>query len=217
MKVVALVPIKLNNERLQNKNIKPFTNGKPLLTYILNTLKEVKGIDEIYVYCSNPSIKSYLPEGISYLQRSKSLDQSTTRINEILKAFAKDVPADIYVQTHATAPFVRKESFEAGLYQVMSGAYDSALAVKQMQEFMWKDGKPFNYTMDHIPRTQDLPPICVETSGFYMYTKEVLETSGCRIGRNPYLVEVSQIESMDIDDGSDFEIADAIFNHLLKI
>ena len=157
-----------------------------------------------------------MPEGIKYLERSASLDQSTTKINEILEAFAKDVPADIYVQTHATAPFVTKESFETGLKQVQSGIYDSALAVKKLQEFIWKDGKPFNYTMDHIPRTQDLPPIYVETSGFYIYTRTVLEESGCRVGSKPYLVEVSEIESVDIDELADFEIADAIFNHLLS-
>ena len=28
MKTVAFVPIKLNNERLPGKNIKPFTNGE---------------------------------------------------------------------------------------------------------------------------------------------------------------------------------------------
>lgn len=42
MKVVAVVPIKLNNERLKNKNIKKFDNGEPLCTYLLNTLKKVK-------------------------------------------------------------------------------------------------------------------------------------------------------------------------------
>jgi len=35
MKTVAVVPMKLNNSRLPNKNIKEFTNGKPLCHYIL--------------------------------------------------------------------------------------------------------------------------------------------------------------------------------------
>ena len=48
MKTVAVVPIKLNNERLPNKNIKPFDNGLPLCHYIFETLKKVNGIDKIY-------------------------------------------------------------------------------------------------------------------------------------------------------------------------
>ena len=45
MKTVAFVPIKLNNERLPGKNTKCFINGKPLITYILDTLKKVKVVD----------------------------------------------------------------------------------------------------------------------------------------------------------------------------
>lgn len=47
MKTVAVVPMKLNNRRLPNKNIKSFTNGKPLSYYILSTLLIVGGIDEV--------------------------------------------------------------------------------------------------------------------------------------------------------------------------
>jgi len=53
MKTVAIVPMKLNNRRLPQKNTKAFTNGKPLCHYILSTLLTVDGIDEVYVYCSN--------------------------------------------------------------------------------------------------------------------------------------------------------------------
>ncbi|MDR0643419.1 MAG: hypothetical protein LBG05_00695 [Treponema sp.] len=56
MKVIALVPVKLNNERLPGKNTKPFDNGEPLIHYILTTLAKVKRCEEIYVYCSDARI-----------------------------------------------------------------------------------------------------------------------------------------------------------------
>lgn len=65
MKVAAVVPMKLNNRRLPQKNTKPFTNGRPLCWYILSTLLEVEAIEKVYVYCSNPSIQEYLPQGWS--------------------------------------------------------------------------------------------------------------------------------------------------------
>ena len=70
MKTVAVVPMKMNSTRLPNKNIKAFDNGEPLCTYVLNTLLQVKNLDEIYVYCSDESIQEYLPTGIKYLTRS---------------------------------------------------------------------------------------------------------------------------------------------------
>ena len=98
MKTVAIVPMKLNNRRLPQKNTKSFTNGKPLCHYILSTLLTVEGVDAVYVYCSNPDIQEFIPKGVKYLQRSTSLDQDTTKMNEVLHCFANEVPADIYVR-----------------------------------------------------------------------------------------------------------------------
>lgn len=215
MKTVAIVPMKLNNRRLPQKNTKAFTNGKPLCYYILSTLQTVSGVDEVYVYCSNPDIQNFIPAGVKYLKRSELLDQDTTKMNEVLKCFASDVPADIYVMTHTTAPFVKKESIEKGLNAVVNGEYDSAFAAKKLQDFLWKDGVPFNYALDNIPRTQDLPSLYEETSGFYIYQASVMTELNRRIGNKPYIVEVGEIESVDIDEKEDFEIADAIFNHVI--
>lgn len=216
MKIVAVVPMKLNNRRLPQKNTKCFTNGKPLCYYILSTLLTIKDIDEVYVYCSNPEIKEFIPNGVNYLQRSTNLDQDTTKMNEVLNCFSNEVQADIYVMTHTTAPFMKKESIEKGLEAVISGEYDSSFAAKKLQDFLWKDGKPFNYELNNIPRTQDLPAIYEETSGFYIYRKNVITELNRRIGDKPFIVEVSEIEGIDIDEAEDFTIADAIYNYKLK-
>lgn len=214
MKTVAVVPMKLNNQRLPQKNTKPFTNGEPLCYYILSTLLTVESVDEVYVYCSNPDIQEFIPDGVKYLKRSESLDRDTTKMNEVLQCFANEVPADIYIMTHTTAPFISKESIEKGLRAVASGEYDSSFSAKKLQDFIWKGGNPFNYKLDNIPRTQDLQPFYVETSGFYIYYNEVITKLNRRIGDKPFIVEVGEIESIDIDEMEDFMIADAIFNQI---
>ena len=211
MKVVAVVPMKLNNRRLPNKNTRPFTNGKPLCHYILSTLLTVKGIEAVYVYCSNPIIQKFIPDGVHYLKRSELLDQDTTKMNEVLLQFAKDVPADIYVMTHTTAPFVTKESFEKGIDAVKSGMYDSSFTAKKLQDFLWDEEHPLNYDLNNIPRTQDLPVFYEETSGFYIYTNNVINKLNRRIGEKPFIIEVGEIEGIDIDEPEDFMIANAVF------
>ena len=216
MKTIALVPMKLNSCRLPNKNIKSFTNGEPLCKYILRTLQEVQGIDEIYVYCSNPKIRDFLPSGIKYLSRSKELDMDSASMTDVLTAFAQDISADVYVMTHATAPFIKASSIQKGLDAVLFGGYDSSFAARKLQDFIWFDGKTLNYELEHIPRTQDLKPCLLETSGFYIYTNQVINNLKRRIGNNPYIVEVGEIEGIDIDEQEDFVIADAIFNYRIK-
>lgn len=208
--------MKLNNKRLPQKNTKSFTNGKPLCWYILSTLTKISEIDEIYVYCSNPDIREYIPDGVKYLERSVTLDQDTTKMNEVLQCFADEVEADIYVMTHTTAPFIKPESIRKGLDAVSSGKFDSSFAAKKLQDFIWKDGNPYNYSLDSIPRTQDLPVMYQETSGFYIYKKDIITQMNRRIGNKPYIVEVGEIESVDIDETEDFVIADAIYNHIFR-
>ena len=216
MKVVAYVPMKLNNERLANKNTKPFDNGQPLLTYILDTLCKTNGLDSVYAYCSSEVVKQYLPEQVRYLKRSASLDRSETKINEVMLSFAQDVEADVYVLAHATAPFISAASIEQGISKIVNEGYDSALAVVKLQEFLWKDGKTFNYSPETVPRTQDLPPMYSETTGLYIYTRDLIVNQNRRIGERPYLITVSKIEAVDINEAVDFDIANAIFNKSIR-
>lgn len=214
MKIVAFVPIKMNNERLPGKNTKSFDNGEPLLTYILKTLKRVNELYGIYVYCSNEAICEYLPDGVEFLKRDEYLDLSTTSFNEVLSTFAEKIEADYYILTHATAPFISSDTFDKAISAIKSDEYDSALSVSELKEFIWKDNKPFNYSPESIPRTQDLEPLYCETCGMYVYSRELILKENRRIGHNPCLIPVSKIEALDINEPIDFEICNAVYNML---
>ena len=109
MKVVAIMPIKLKNERLPGKNIK-MLGDKPLIQYSLQTLKQVVGIDEIVVYCSNEEIKKYLIDGVKFIERPSYLDESTSNFTQIFDKFSSIYDADIYIYAHATAPYVEVDT-----------------------------------------------------------------------------------------------------------
>lgn len=217
MRTIAFVPIKLNSERLRLKNIRPFTNGKPLIQYILDTLKRVEELSDIYVYCSSDEVIEYLPKGVKFIKRDSYYDLSTTSFNEVLWSFAELVDADTYLLTHATAPFISERSMRIGIGKVNSGEYDSAFSVCEMQEFLWKDGMPFNYDLMNIPRTQDLEKLYMETCGLYIFEKNLILNQKRRIGDRPYLISVSRIEACDINTEEDFYLADAIYNYRRKM
>jgi len=207
MKVVACVPIKLNNERFPGKNTR-ILGDKPLINYILNTLDSVEEIDEIYVYCSSADIVPYLPKTVTFLQRDKSLDLPSTKFADIQIPFSKTVPADIYVLAHATSPFLSRQTIKSCVSNVVSGLHDSAFTAEIIQDFLWKDGKPLNFEPDNIPRTQDLPIIYKESTGVYVYKNEVLTKTKRRIGSNPHITVISGKETVDIDYFEDFELAE---------
>lgn len=216
MKTVAVVPIKMNNVRTPGKNTKPFSDGTPLIKFILSALLKSKEIDEVYVYCSNEAIKHYMLDGVKYIKRDDCYDTPQADVIEMMKVFSHMVDADIYVQAHATTPFLTAESIDNAVAKVKSGENDSAFAVVKVQDFLWKDGFPINYSLEKIPRTQDMEPMWMETTGLYIYTKTVIDSLNRRIGNRPYLAEVNEIEALDIDTPLDFEIADAVYNYLKK-
>ena len=210
MKTVALIPIKLNSQRLPHKNILPIA-GHPLCWHIANTLLGVKGIDEVYVYCSDETVSEYLPNGVIVKKRNARLDGDTVKGFEIYRSFISEVDADVYVLAHTTSPFIKSTSLENALSQVLTGENDSAFSAEQVQTFAWYGGKPVNYDLNDVPRTQDMKPIWVETSGFYIFRKEIFTEHKRRIGFNPYIQEVSGLEAIDIDTKEDFEMAQYMY------
>ena len=123
--------------------------------------------------------------------------------------------ADIYVVSHATGPFTKSESIDACIDAVRSGEYDSAFLARRLQEFLWQQGTALNFDIQNFPRTQDLMPIYSEAPGAYVFTKETFLKYDRRVGVKPYIHEISEIESRDIDYPEDFEIANAIYMAML--
>lgn len=215
MKVVLFIPIKLNNERLPNKNILSL-NDKPMCQYLFDTVKDIDIIDEKYVYCSKNEIQKYMPNEIKLKLRSPKLDDFKTKGLEIIDSFVKEIDADIYVLAHVTQPFIKKESIIEALQKVKSGTYDSSFSAKELRAYCWYNHKPINYKPNDIVRTQDLKPVLLETGAFYIFTKEVFEKNGTRIGKKPYIKVVDDIEAIDIDTKEDYNFANYIAKYILK-
>jgi CMP-N-acetylneuraminic acid synthetase len=214
-KIVAFVPIKLNSQRLPNKNILEIADH-PLSWHILDTLCRTKRIDEVYVYCSDEKVKEYIPDKVKFLKRDKKLDGDLVKGFDIYDAFIKEVNADIYILAHTTSPFIKRETVESAINKMIDGDYDSAFSAQRIQTFAWYNGKPINYNLNDVPRTQDMEPIYLETSGFFMFKKEIFTENRRRIGFKPYIQEVNSVEAVDIDTKEDYEFALLISQNMNK-
>jgi len=208
-KIVAFVPIKLNSERIPGKNLK-LLGGKPLYQYILDALLRVKGIEEVYVFCSDDSIAHDLPPNVKFLKRDESLDSNETLGQEIYSSFIEKVEAEYYVLAHTTSPFINSSNIDLSIDKVVSGEFDSAFSVHKVMNFAWYDDKPINYSLDNIPRTQDLKPLYIETSGFFIFKSSVWSKYRQRIGLKPFKCVVNYIEAIDIDEPDDFLLAELV-------
>lgn len=211
MRIVAVMPIKLNNERLPGKNIK-MLGGKPLLQHELQSIIDTGLVKDINVFCSDSEIEKYLLKEVTYIKRPEYLDSPDANFTQIMSEFMIKKEADIYVYLHATAPFVTKKTMEECINAVLLGGHDSSFCAVKIQDFLWKNGIPLNFDACNLPRSQDLDVVFRETSGVYVFRKEVFQKYHRRIGMNPYIKEVSFKESIDINTAEDFRLAEKLYD-----
>lgn len=213
MKITAFVPIKFKSQRLKNK-MNLLLGEKRLFLHILDVLVTIPKINQSFVYSSKSDIINDLPNGIKYLERPSSLDDENIKGKEIYDTFIKNIDSDYYLLCHATSPFITKKSIESAIFNVCyNKTYDSALCVKKIQNFIWYDNKPLNYSLKDIPRTQDLKPVYEETSAFFLFSKTTWLQNKSRIGMKPFFVELNSMESVDIDNQDDFNLAKYYLNN----
>lgn len=180
------------------------------MCHILRTLVQVPEIDEVYVFCSDERVRDLLPDGVRFLRRSEALDRDETLGREIYDSFTAQVEADLYVLAHATSPFIRAETLSEALQKIRSGEHDSAFSAERIQTFAWYGGRPLNYSLDNIPRTQTIEPVYIETSAFFIFPRELWCSRHRRIGDRPWMAVVDRIEGLDIDYPEDFAMAEII-------
>lgn len=213
MKIIALLPMKGNSERVPNKNLKDF-NGKPLFHHVLQSLQNCKLIDEVIINTDSDKIaeSASVFSKVKIHQRPQEICGDFVSMNDVIANDLDNSDGDIYLQTHSTNPLLKTDTVSQSIEQFNSSTSDSLFSVTKLQtRLYWKDGKPVNHNPNELIRTQDLPPLFEENSNIFIFTKESFVNAGNkRIGVNPTMFEIDKIEAIDIDEPQDFILAETI-------
>ena len=215
MHIAAFVPMRHSSERVKGKNYRPLA-GKPLYHWVVESLLEVKAIDEVVIDTDSPviidDVKSAFPD-VLVLLRPEHLRAGEIPMNDVLLNTAEQVEADVLLQTHSTNPFLSAETISSALERYLAGenGCDSAFGVTRLQARLWTaDAKPINHDPAVLLRTQDLPPVYEENSNMYLFSGELIRSTGSRIGSNPLLYPVPAEEAWDIDEEIDWVVVESL-------
>lgn len=215
-RVVALVPMRHHSERVPGKNYRDFA-GQPLYHHIIRSLLDCSLVSEVVINTDSHVIledaKKHFPQ-VRLLERPEHLRTGTTPMNEVLLYDVSRIESDFYLQTHSTNPLLSTESIRRSLQMFLDNypAYDSLFGVTRVQARLWDElARPVNHNPAILLRTQDLPPVYMENSCLYIFTRSTLETRHNRIGDRPYMFEIDPKEASDIDSELDFLIAQFLY------
>ena len=222
MKLLALVPMRHHSQRVPGKNYRDLA-GKPLYQHIIETLLAVPEIDDIVVDTDSVPVINGLRENfpqVKVLERPEHLRADDMPMNEILIHDTELFPADFYLQTHSTNPLLKAETVSNAI-QAFHENYpqkDSLFSVTRWQtRFYDEDGNAVNHNPKELIQTQDLPPMYEENSCIYIFTRENLIANHHRISDNPLMFEIPRLEAVDIDEESDFQIANMLMRQKLGL
>lgn len=213
--IIALMPMKGESERVYNKNMRLF-NGNPLCSVMLDKLCASALIDKVIVNTDSAAIKSFIEsryKNVKVIERPSNLCGHDISMNEIIDYDISLFPADLYLQTHSTNPLLKEETITAAIEEFLEkkSQKDSLFSVTRLQtRFYHENGEALNHNPEVLIKTQDLPVLYEENSCIYLFTKEAFEMKKRRIGENPILFEIEQIEAIDIDIEEDFILAEKL-------
>ena len=212
-KIVALVPMRHHSQRVPGKNYRPLA-GRPLFHHIIMTLLSCPEISETVVDTDSLEVIAGLRENfpqVRIIERPEHLRADPVPMNEILAHDTNQVEADFYLQTHSTNPLLRAGTFSRAIQALLKSypAYDSLFGVTRLQVRLWDQlGRAINHNPTILLQTQDLPPVYMENSCIYLFTRRTLLARRNRLGERPLMFEIEASEAWDIDNELDFQICD---------
>lgn len=212
MSLAALIPMKGHSERVPGKNLKPIA-GKPLFHWISETLLGADAVDEVIVDTDSDEIEEAVitafPSVVVH-RRPQHLHGDLVPMHDVVAEAARSVDHDNVLQSHATNPLLRSSTVDSAIAAFLEpGAHDSLMSVTALQtRFYFMDGRPVNHDPAVLARTQDLDPIYEENSNIYIASRDLILSTGKRIGVKPLLFPMPREEAVDIDEELDFRVAE---------
>ncbi|MDX2173754.1 MAG: acylneuraminate cytidylyltransferase family protein [Bacteroidota bacterium] len=214
--IKAIVPIKSNSERLKGKNFKSFC-GQPLYQVVLDTLQNIELVESIIINTDSIEIASECSKKYSkvvVIERPLFLIGDNITMNTIIDFDLSKVSGEHFLQTHVTNPLITAKTIASAIkiYFEKLDIFDSLFSVDQIKKRVYdQNGNPLNHTNLTLEQTQKLPPINIENSNLFLFSRtSFFSAKKSRIGLKPQLFKMSSFEGIDIDYEEDFLLAELI-------
>lgn len=217
---IAIITARGGSKRIPRKNIKEFC-GKPILAYSIEAAIQSGSFDKVMVSTDDQEIaeiaKQYGAEVPFYRSEKTANDYATTNdvLLEVLEEFEKrGEHYDLGCCIYPTAPFVTAQKLQDAVDQLLGSDADTLIPVVSFsyppqRAMIVKEGRlVFEYPQYLDSRSQDLEPHYHDVGQFYVFrTAAFMKNKKLMVGNILPLV-VSEMEVQDIDNQTDWEIAE---------
>lgn len=212
-----VIPARRDSKRLPSKNVSLFA-GKPLIEWSLALWSRFSGEVDIVVSTDDLRVMDLAAAypAARFLLRSPELSGDMVTLDEVALFLARTqkLTTGYLAMAQCTCPLVSPATARMLLDTLHSSNAISIVAAVREHGFLWR----------RMDRESEASPLFAERvntqfargrvlreSGVFTATRmEHLLQSGSRFSAQPLLVEIPREESLDIDDGLDWRIGQAI-------
>lgn len=215
-KMVALIAVKGNSERVPSKNIRPFADTT-LLDLKLSQIKKVPSLDKIVVSSEDDRALEIAGKyGVTLHHRDPYYSKGSVSMSEVYSYLAKEVAehGDNIVWIPVTNPLADSPVYEDAIQffkRMDLQRHDSLISVNEVKDYIIFNGQPLNFKPNPWPRSQDLVGTYEINFAVNILPQEKMIQWGSLHGEKPYYYPVSSECAVDIDYPIDFEICEYMY------
>lgn len=220
MSALAIITARGGSKRIPGKNVKNF-HGKPIMAYSINAALKSSCFDEVMVSTDSQKIaKIATSEGavVPFYRSEKTSDDyaiTADVISEVIAEYEnRDRFFDYICCIYPTAPFVTSRKLEEAMNILIEKGADTVFPIVAYS-FPPQRGLIINngYIQMQYPeymnmRSQDLKPIYHDCGQFYCLRTAKFKEDKRLITANSLPIIIDEQEVQDIDNYSDWEIAE---------
>jgi N-acylneuraminate cytidylyltransferase len=224
--IFAITPARGGSKGVPRKNIKPMA-GKPLIQYTIEAAKACPLISRYVVNSEDPEIRAIAQSfGVDTQDRPEDYwhDNTFQEVDRLLQWIVSDLERqgasiDIIVLLYPTSPLRPVQAITDCIDLVLNQGYDSALTLREDRSYLWQRldqdyaVAPTNYDpKKRGPNQMEGWNQWVENKAVYAMKRDLLMDTGCRLGGKIGYVEMTKLQSIDIDRPEDFQLAELIMD-----
>jgi pseudaminic acid cytidylyltransferase len=220
MSAIAIIPARGGSKRIPGKNTR-FFNGKPIIEYSIRAALDSGLFDEVMVSTDSQSIAEIaenLGAKVPFMRTTENADDHASTydvISEVITDYNKMGKKFEYTCCiYPTAPFVTKEKLILANEALKDADTDAIFTVVeysypiQRSLILVDDKIKMKWEENLKARSQDLDKHYHDAGQFYLFkTEKYLESKSVFQLQAAPLV-VSQLEAQDIDEESDWKLAE---------
>lgn len=211
--IVALIPVKVNSDRVENKNTRSFCDTN-LLELKLRQLSSAKGFAKKIVSSESEQLLEMAERhGFDIHRRDPYYSTSSVPMSEVYSYVASEISGEHIAWVNVTNPLAEAPVYEEAIrqYEAMDSRYDCLLSAYEVNDYLFHEGRPVNFRPNPWPRSQDLTGVVGLSFVINILRREDMVTWGSCVGNRPCFYMLDQVTSSDIDFPWDFAFCEMIY------